>query len=449
MTGDPSTAESAAPFVPGPRESDITGPVRVDRRGDRVLATVTRGDIAVLDMIDVDLHTARALLARRPAAIINASSSVTGRVPGLGPAAWVAAGVRVVDNVGSQVAALLDDGEVVTVTSDGRVLRAGRHVASGRVVDAAVMAHAAAQGRDGLRAQLAAFGAGTPAVFDDEQHLLLAPSAVSTIGRSDLAARPEVFPPQLAPLMRLGGRRQRARASRVGRVPAVIVIDGPRAAADLRAIAGFARRASALVITSADGARHAAAAGVAVDVIIGDGRAVTSGAAAGRAVIHLAPTHVAEADVTEATHHLTRMGAVHALWRTGLTVDDAAVVLAVSANCAVVVVAGSRRGLLEFAEQRPAGMAGAALTRAAWAHRIVDASVAARLAPRRTQWSTAVTILAIGAVATVASVVVAASPARADELVTLGDIIVTAVREAGTAVTARLGGGADALGARP
>src|ERR1700753_2767448 len=62
----------------------VVGTARVDRDIDRLLRRVCPGDIAVLDVLDLDRITADALVDAEIAAVINASPSVSGRYPNLG-----------------------------------------------------------------------------------------------------------------------------------------------------------------------------------------------------------------------------------------------------------------------------------------------------------------------------------------------------------------------------
>jgi uncharacterized membrane-anchored protein len=81
----------------------ITGTARVDRDIDRLLQRVGAGDIVVLDALDLDRITADALVEAGVAAVINASPSISGRYPNLGPEVLVANGVTLIDETGPEV----------------------------------------------------------------------------------------------------------------------------------------------------------------------------------------------------------------------------------------------------------------------------------------------------------------------------------------------------------
>nr|MCH9731869.1 thiamine pyrophosphokinase [Actinomycetes bacterium] len=75
----------------------IIGTARVDRDIDRLLRRITPGDIVVLDAQDLDRITADALVEANVAGVVNASSSISGRYPNLGPEVLVANGIVLVD----------------------------------------------------------------------------------------------------------------------------------------------------------------------------------------------------------------------------------------------------------------------------------------------------------------------------------------------------------------
>ena len=80
----------------------LTGLARVDRNTAKLLGRVGPGDVVVLDVVDLDRATADALVAAEVAAVVNASPSISGRYPNLGPEILVEAGVPLVDGAGDR-----------------------------------------------------------------------------------------------------------------------------------------------------------------------------------------------------------------------------------------------------------------------------------------------------------------------------------------------------------
>src|SRR5919106_3924482 len=96
----------------------VTGVARVDRRAEALLPRLRRGDIAVLDQVDLDRATADALVAAEVAGVVNASPCISGRYPTLGPEILLNAGIPVLDAVGTEVFGALRDGSKARLDGD-------------------------------------------------------------------------------------------------------------------------------------------------------------------------------------------------------------------------------------------------------------------------------------------------------------------------------------------
>src|SRR5215470_7083054 len=98
------------------KAEELPGLVGVARVGALTKVLVRRlepGDIAVIDHPDLDRVSADELIACRVAAVVNASRSVTGRYPNLGPGLLLDAGIPLVDDVGKEVLTRVADGAAV------------------------------------------------------------------------------------------------------------------------------------------------------------------------------------------------------------------------------------------------------------------------------------------------------------------------------------------------
>src|SRR5690625_434219 len=79
------------------------GVVRVDSRTKSLPKRLRAGEIAVIDHTDIDRVSAEALVACRPAAVLNAAASISGRYPNLGPEILLAAEIPLIDDLGADV----------------------------------------------------------------------------------------------------------------------------------------------------------------------------------------------------------------------------------------------------------------------------------------------------------------------------------------------------------
>ena len=106
------------------------GTARVDRDIDRLLRRVCPGDIVVIDVLDLDRITADALVDADIAAVVNASPSISGRYPNLGPEVLVNNGVTLIDETGPEVFKKVKDGAKIRLY-DGGVYSGDRRLVRG------------------------------------------------------------------------------------------------------------------------------------------------------------------------------------------------------------------------------------------------------------------------------------------------------------------------------
>lgn len=110
------------------------GRVRVDDRPKHLATRLERGEIAVINVADLDRESAAALVEAAPVAVLNAQPSLTGRTAALGPRLILDAGIALVDDLGQDIMSLRE-GQEVAVTG-GKVLVDGGVIATGRAVSA-------------------------------------------------------------------------------------------------------------------------------------------------------------------------------------------------------------------------------------------------------------------------------------------------------------------------
>src|SRR4051812_49289602 len=154
-----------------PEAGVVAGPARVDPRTKGLTKRLRPGDIAVIDHLDLDRVSAEALVACQPAAVLNAARSTSGRYPNLGPEILVAAGVPLVDDLGTDVMAITEGHRLRVVGAsvyDGEAL-----VSEGVEQTAVTVAAAMEEARAGLSVQLESFAANTMDYLRRERDLLL------------------------------------------------------------------------------------------------------------------------------------------------------------------------------------------------------------------------------------------------------------------------------------
>jgi len=150
----------------------VTGVARVDRRTRELLRRIGPGDIVVLDQLDLDRATADALVDAEVAGVVNASPSISGRFPNLGPEILVAAGIPLIDGTGSELLRHLKDGTKVRLLENS-VYLGERQIGTGIAQTRDSIADQMIEAKAGMSTQLEAFSANTIEFLRRERTLIL------------------------------------------------------------------------------------------------------------------------------------------------------------------------------------------------------------------------------------------------------------------------------------
>src|ERR1700754_2555505 len=150
----------------------LTGTARVDRNIDRLLRRVCPGDIVVLDVLDLNRITAEALVEADIAAVVNASPSVSGRYPNMGPEVLVNNGVTLIDETGPDIFKKINDGSKIRLY-EGGVYAGERRLVRGTERTDHDIADLMREAKSGLAAHLEAFAGNTIEFIKSESPLLI------------------------------------------------------------------------------------------------------------------------------------------------------------------------------------------------------------------------------------------------------------------------------------
>ncbi|MCH9731781.1 MAG: thiamine pyrophosphokinase [Actinomycetia bacterium] len=217
----------------------VIGTARVDRDIDRLLRRITPGDIVVLDAQDLDRISADALVEANVAGVVNASSSISGRYPNLGPEVLVANGIVLVDETGPEVFKKVKDGARVRI-NDGGVYSGDRRLILGTERTDAEIHELMQEAKGGLVAHLEAFAGNTIEFIRSESPLL-----IDGIGIPDIDVD-------------------------MNRRHVVVVAEEPHAAADLKALKPFIKEYQPVLVGVGIGADILREAGYRPELIVGD-----------------------------------------------------------------------------------------------------------------------------------------------------------------------------------
>ncbi|QUR67465.1 putative cytokinetic ring protein SteA [Mycobacterium spongiae] len=223
----------------------LVGTARVDRNIDRLLRRACPGDIVVLDVLDLDRITADALVEADIAAVVNASPSVSGRYPNLGPEVLVTNGVTLIDETGPEVFKKIKDGAKVRL-HEGGVYSGDRRLICGTERSDHDIAELMREAKSGLAAHLEAFAGNTIEFIRSESPLL-----IDGIGIPDID---------------IDLRRRHV----------VIVADEPSAADDLKSLKPFIKEYQPILVGVNSGADVLRKAGHRPQLIVGDPEQVST-----------------------------------------------------------------------------------------------------------------------------------------------------------------------------
>src|SRR5246500_120946 len=135
----------------------IVATVRVDAKTKTLVKRLLPGEIAVIDHPDLDRVSADELIACRVAAVVNASKSVTGRYPNLGPGLLLQAGIPLIDDVGREVLSRVADGTAVRLDKDTLYNASNQVIAKGVLLTGAALDKAMDDANAGVPTQIDSF----------------------------------------------------------------------------------------------------------------------------------------------------------------------------------------------------------------------------------------------------------------------------------------------------
>lgn len=340
---------------------ELGGVARVDSRTKNLVKRLRPGEVAVIDHEDVDRVAAESLVEIRPAAVLNAAKSTSGRYPNLGPQILVEAGIPVVDNLGSGIMDIRD-GHTLKITQDGEVFRGETLISQGTYQTPETIADDLISAKAGMTVQLKAFANNTMEYLEKEQELIL-----------DGAGLPEVSTD-------FEGRH------------VLIVVRGHQYKEDLRTLGPYIREYRPLMVGVDGGADAIIEAGYEVDVVIGDMDSVSDETLKSGAEVIV---HAYRDGRAPGRKRVEDLGIEHKIFPATGTSEDIAMLLADGRGAEMIVAVGTHSNLIDFLDKGRRGMASTFLTRLQVGSKLVDARGVSRLYRSRiSNWQIAFLLIA-------------------------------------------------------
>ena len=330
-----------------PRETGSRGDgvARVDTRTKRLLTRVRPGDIAVIDHEDLDRVAAEGLAAAGVGAVVNASRSITGRYPNLGPRILLDAVVPLVDGVGPLLLRKVHEGTRLHLDGD-RVFAGAELIGVGVRQSEESVRRDMGEAETRLEETMQAFARNTLEYIERERDLLFGGEGM----------------PELA--TDLSGRH------------VLVVVRGTRYREDLAALRAYIRDVKPVLVGVDGGADALLEEGYRPHLIVGDmdsvsERALGSGA---EIVLHAYPSGEAPGRA-----RLDALGVGYTELPASGTSEDVAFLLAHEKGADLIVAVGTHGNLREFLDKGRPGMASTFLVRLRVGETLVDAKGVSRM----------------------------------------------------------------------
>ncbi|MDP9020124.1 MAG: putative cytokinetic ring protein SteA [Actinomycetota bacterium] len=324
----------------------VRGPARVGRRTKDLIPTLRPGDVAVIDHVDLDRVAAEGLVLAGPAAVVNAAPSISGRYPNVGPLLIAAAGIPLLDGVGSEVMTAVGDGDDVSIHDE----RFESPTWSGRGTrqSIATLERLIEESRAAIGDELERFATNTLEYLRSEHRHLLGEIKIPDVG------------------VNLAGRH------------VLVVVRGHDYRVDLDALrrGGYLDEMKPVLIGVDGGADALLALGRRPDIIIGDMDSVSEQALGCGATL---VAHAYPGGRAPGAERLDGLRLGYELFEAPGTSEDIALLLAYEAGAELIVAVGTHNSMVEFLDKGRAGMASTFLVRMKVGPKMVDAKGVSRL----------------------------------------------------------------------
>ncbi|CAN5152273.1 putative cytokinetic ring protein SteA [soil metagenome] len=358
----------------------VTGTARVDRDIDRLLRRVEPGDIVVLDVLDLDRVTADALVDADIAGVVNASPSISGRYPNLGPEVLVASGVTLIDEAGPEIFKKLKEGARLRLHNGG-VYAGDRRLALGTERSEHEITEMMHEAKSGLVSHLEAFAGNTIEFIRSESPLL-----IDGIGIPDVDV--DLYKRHV-----------------------VVVAEGPGAEVDLKALKPFIKEYQPVLIGVGSGADVLRKGGYRPQLIVGDPDKMSA------EVLKCGAQVVLPADADGHAPGLERiqdLGVGAMTFPAAGTAADLALLLADHHGASLIVTVGHAANIEEFFDRsRAHSTPSTFLTRLKVGEKVVDAKAVATLYRSRISGGS----IALLVIAMLIAIIVALWVSRTDTVV--------------------------------
>jgi len=355
----------------------IAGEAKLDKRTKNLVKRLRPGDVAIVDHTDIDRVSAESLIEARPAVVINAASSVTGRYPNLGPLMIIASGIGILDEVGPAIFEEVEEGSAVSVRGEA-VMLDGRIVARGTWLTLSEVERRIEESKRRLGRHLGDFAANTMELLEAEKEILLE----------------HVELPNIA--TKFHGRH------------VLIVVRGHDYKRDLMALKSYIREIKPVLVAVDGGADALIEMKFKPNMVVGDMDSVTDEALRSGAELVV---HGYQDGGAPGKARLEGMGLGSTVFHYPGTSEDIAMLVAYEKGAELIVMVGGHTNLIEFLDKDRRGMASTFLVRLRVGAVLVDAKGVSQLYHTKVKWWH-LALMVLAALITISIIIAFSEPVR-------------------------------------
>lgn len=320
----------------------------IARRGARTKELVKQlqpNEIAVISHEDIDELAARALVEAKVKAVINTCPSISGKYPHRGPCVLVEAGIPVIDQVGQDVFALIQDGREIEI-KENQIFAGKSLLGQGEILNRKMIEKKMQQAEENYGLQLGKFIHNTLEYAAKELDMV----------------EKELDVPDIK--INFRGRHT------------LIVVRGKNYLDDLTVIRSYINEIKPVLIGVDGGADALKSLGYCPHLIIGDMDSISDETlkCGAQLIVHAYPDGRAPG-----MDRIRSLGLKAAILPAPGTSEDVAMLLAYQLGTELIVAVGAHSNVIEFLEKGRQGMASTFLVRLKVGSILVDAKGVSKL----------------------------------------------------------------------
>lgn len=366
------------------------GKAKLGKKTKDLVKRLVPGNIAIIDHLDIDRVSAESLVETGVEVIINASKSISGKYPTMGPIILLSAGINIIDEVGSEIFQTLEDGAFITIESD-KIFKNGSVIAKGKLLTLNEVAQKMDETRTMIGGELEKFAVNTLEFMQREKDLLF--------GKSIL--------PELK--------------TKINNKHVLVVVRGHNYREDLSALRGYISEMKPVMIAVDGGADALINEGFKPQIIVGDMDSVSDDTLRCGAELIV---HAYKSGDCPGMRRLQALGLEAVSFPSEGTSEDIALLLAYEKGAELIAAVGTHYNLVEFLDKGRKGMSSTFLTRLKVGEILVDAKGVSKLYRSKVKISHLLIIL-FAAILTASIIFEVSPPLRRIFLLTLLRIKVT------------------------